>query len=65
MKSTSEVLAGHLKCLAARDLEGSIADYPAGAVFFSLDGELRGPEAIRGVFAKLLNETRKTGRVDC
>lgn len=41
MRSTSDVLAHHLKCFAARDLEGLMADYAAGALFFTPDGVLR------------------------
>jgi ketosteroid isomerase-like protein len=65
MRSTSEVLAHHLKCFAARDLDGLMSDYAADALFFTPDGVLRGPEAIRGVFEKLFSEIRETGRVHC
>ena len=56
VKSTSDVLAHHLKCFAARDLDGLMEDYAADAVFFTLGGVLRGREAIRGVFEKLFSE---------
>ena len=49
MRSTAEVLARHLQCFADRDLDGTMADYSTGAVFFSTDGTLRGPVAIREV----------------
>ena len=61
MKSTSDVLAHHLKCFAARDLDGLMEDYAADALFFTPDGMLRGREAIRGVFEKLFNEFAKPG----
>ena len=61
VKSTSDVLAHHLKCFAARDLDGLIEDYATDAVFFTLGGMLRGPEAIRGVFEKLFSEFAKPG----
>ena len=35
MRSTSEVFAHHLKCFAARDLDGLMSDYAADAVFFT------------------------------
>ena len=59
MISISDVLAHHRKCFAARDLDGLMADYSADAVFFSPEGALRGPEAIRGVFEKLFSEFSK------
>ena len=61
MKSTSNVLAHHLKCFAARDLDGLMEDYAADALFFTPDGVQRGPEAIRGVFEKLFSEFAKPG----
>ena len=61
MRSTSEVLAHHLKCFAARDLDGIMEDYSVDAVFFSPEGMLRGREAIRGVFEKLFGEFAKPG----
>ena len=61
VKSTSDVLAHHLKCFAARDLDGLMEDYAADAVFFTLGGMLRGREAIRGVFEKLFSEFAKPG----
>jgi len=48
MTSTQEVLDHHLKCLAAGDLEGIVADYAPDVVLitppghFSSDGILRG-----------------------
>ena len=61
MKSTSDVLAHHLKCFAARDLNGIMLDYSSDAVFFSPEGALRGHAAIRSVFEKLFNEFAKPG----
>ena len=59
--STSDVLAHHRKCFAARDLDELMADYSADAVFFSPEGALRGPDVIRGVFEKLFSEFSKPG----
>ena len=61
MRSTKEVLDHHLKSFAARDLDGVLADYSADAVFFSADGALRGPDAIRSVFERLFAEFAKPG----
>jgi ketosteroid isomerase-like protein len=61
MRSTAEVLAHHFECFANRDLDGIAADYAADALFFTLDGVLHGPEAIRGVFENLLREFAKPG----
>jgi len=35
MRSTEEVLDHHLKCFAARDIVGIMADYSADAVFLA------------------------------
>jgi ketosteroid isomerase-like protein len=61
MRSTSEVLAHHLKCFAERDIDGTIADYSTDAVFLSAEGAVRGRDAIRAVFEKLFNEFGKPG----
>ncbi len=61
MRSTSEVLAHHLQCFGARDLDGTMADYSADALFFSADGALRGPDAIRAVLEKLFSEFAQPG----
>jgi ketosteroid isomerase-like protein len=61
MRSTAEVLAHHFECFANRDLDGIAADYAADALFFTPDGVLHGPEAIRGVFENLLREFAKPG----
>ena len=61
MRSTSEVLAHHFKCFADRDLDGIMSDYAPDALFFTPEGVLRGPEAIRGVFGKLFGEFAKPG----
>ena len=61
MRSTAEVLAHHFECFANRDLDGIAADYAADALFFTPNGVLHGPEAIRGVFENLLREFAKPG----
>jgi ketosteroid isomerase-like protein len=62
MRSTAEVLDHHLKCFAARDMEGVMADYSADAVFFGPEGALRGPNVIKPVFEKIFAELAKPGR---
>jgi hypothetical protein len=59
VKSTTEVLDLHLKCFAARDIDGVMEDYPPDAVYFGLEGLLRGPNAIKPVFEKLFAEFAK------
>ena len=59
--TTQDVLAHHLNCFGKFDLAGTMADYTAESRFFTPDGLLRGPEAIRRFFAKLFKEFAKPG----
>lgn len=61
MTSTKEVIDHHLKAFAERDLKGVLADYAPGAVFFSPQGKLRGPDAVRPVFQAMFAEFSKPG----
>jgi ketosteroid isomerase-like protein len=61
MRSTAELLDHHLKCFAARDMDGVLADYSADAVFFRPEGALRGPNAIKPVFERMFAEFAKLG----
>ena len=67
MMSTQEVLDHHLKCLAAGDLEGIVADYAPDAVLitppghFSSDGILRGKAGAQQGFSALLRELGQPG----
>lgn len=61
MRSTAEVLDHHLKCFAARDMDGVLADYSADAVFFRPEGARRGPNAIEPVFERMFAEFAKPG----
>ena len=63
MKSTDEVLAHHRKSFADRDLDGIMADYSPNAVFFTVEGVVRGLPAIRTVFEALFTEFGKPGVV--
>jgi ketosteroid isomerase-like protein len=59
--TTQDVLTHHQSCIAKGDLSGLMADYAADATFFTPDGVLRGSEAIRGFFARFLEEFAKPG----
>jgi ketosteroid isomerase-like protein len=61
MRSTAELLDHHLKCFAARDMDGVLADYSADAVFLRPEGALRGPNAIKPVFERMFAEFAKPG----
>src|SRR5262249_44932630 len=61
MASTKDVLDHHLKCFGEGDLEGTLSDYAPGAVMFTRDRPLRGPDAIRPLFQSLIAEFRKPG----
>lgn len=57
--ATQDVLSHHLNCFG--DLAGTMADYTAESRFFTPDGLLRGPEAIRRFFVRLFEECAKPG----
>ena len=57
--TTQDVLTHHLNCFG--DLAGTMADYTAESRFFTPDGLLRGPEAIRRFFVGLFEEFAKPG----
>jgi ketosteroid isomerase-like protein len=57
--TTQDVLTHHLNCFG--DLAGTMADYTAESRFFTPDGLLRGPEAIRRFFVRLFEEFAKPG----
>jgi ketosteroid isomerase-like protein len=61
MPSTKEVLDHHLKCFDEGDLKGVLSDYAPGAILFTPDGPLRGPDAIRPLFQSLMAEFGKPG----
>jgi ketosteroid isomerase-like protein len=61
MKSTRNVLDNHLKSFAERDLQGIMSDYAPDVVFFTQQGPLVGPDAIRPLFEALLSEFVKPG----
>jgi ketosteroid isomerase-like protein len=63
MGSTQDVLENHLNSFKEGDLKGILSDYAPGAVLFTPDGPLRGPEAIKSFFIRLLAEFGKPGAV--
>src|SRR5215475_7979159 len=54
MLSTSEVLDRHLKSFADLDVDSVVADYSSDAVLFVPSGPLKGPDAIKPLFAASL-----------
>ncbi len=63
MTSTKEVIDHHLKAFGARDLKGVLSDYAPNAVFFTPQGPLHGPDAIRPLFQAMIAEFAKPGAV--
>ena len=63
MVSTKDVLDNHLKSFGKGDLEGILSDYAPGAVMFTPDGPLRGPDEMRPLFQALIAEFGKPGAV--
>ncbi len=61
MISTKDVLDHHLKCFGEGDVEGILSDYAPGAVLFTPDGPLRGPDAMRPLFQGMIVEFGKPG----
>jgi hypothetical protein len=59
--TTHDVLAHHLNSFGVGDIVGTMADYTAESKFFTLEGLLRGPEAIRSFFLKMFEEFAKPG----
>ena len=59
--TTQEVLTHHLNCFGKGDLAGTMGDYTAESRFFTPDGLLRGPEAIRRFFVRMFEEFAKPG----
>jgi ketosteroid isomerase-like protein len=59
--STKDVIDHHLKAFGERDLRGVLSDYAPDAVFFTPQGPLRGPDAIRPLFQAMIAEFGKPG----
>ena len=54
MRSPQELFQRHVEALVAGDVDAVVADYAEDALVLTADGEFRGREAIRGVFARLV-----------
>jgi ketosteroid isomerase-like protein len=61
MASTKDVVDHHLKSFGEGDVEGILSDYAPGAVLFTPDGPLKGPEAMRPLFHAMVVEFGKPG----
>jgi len=61
MGTTESVFEHHLQCFGAGDLSGLLSDYAPDAVLFTADGPIKGPEAMRPLFAALFAEFAKPG----
>jgi ketosteroid isomerase-like protein len=59
--TTKEVLRHHLNSFDDSDIISTMADYSSESKFFTPEGVLRGPEAIRSFFVKMFEEFNKPG----
>ena len=61
MTSTKDIIDHHLKAFGQRDLKGVLSDYAPSAIFFTPNGPLQGPDAIRPLFQAMIAEFGKPG----
>jgi ketosteroid isomerase-like protein len=61
MTTTKDVLEHHLKAFGEGDIKGVLSDYAPGVIFFTPQGVLRGPDAIRPLFQRMIAEFAKPG----
>ena len=61
MTATKDVIDHHLQAFGQGDLKGVLSDYAPDAIFFTPQGPLRGPDAIRPLFETLIAEFGKPG----
>jgi ketosteroid isomerase-like protein len=61
MTSTTQVLDHHLKAFGEGDINGVLSDYAPDVVFFTPQGVLRGPAAIKPLFQAMIAEFAKPG----
>jgi hypothetical protein len=59
--TTHDVLTHHLNSFGVGDIVGTMPDYTVESKFFTSEGLLRGPDAIRSFFVKLFQEFAKPG----
>jgi hypothetical protein len=58
-RTPEQIFQHHAEALGAEDLDGIVADYSDDAFFMTPAGVLRGKEAIRQAFTKLLSDVPK------
>jgi hypothetical protein len=58
-RTPEQIFQHHAEALGAGDLDGIVADYSDDAFFMTPAGVLRGKEAIRQAFKKLLSDVPK------
>jgi len=63
MTTTKDIIDHHLQAFAHHDLKGVLSDYAPDAIFFTPQGSLRGPDAIRPLFEAMIAEFSKPGAV--
>lgn len=61
MTSTLDIIDNHLRSFREGDLDRLMQDYGDDTVFFTVDGALQGPAAIRAFMAGLFREFAKPG----
>jgi ketosteroid isomerase-like protein len=61
MAATKDIVDRHLEFFDKGDLKGILSDYAPGAVLFTPNGPLRGPDAIRPFFQAMIAEFAKPG----
>ena len=61
MISTQDVIDHHLQSFSQGDLQGILADYAPGAVLFTPETPLRGPNAMRPLYHGLIREFKAPG----
>ena len=59
--TTEDVLRRHVQCFFKGDLEGIVSDYAADAILFTPNGLLKGHEAIRDFYRRLIQEFGQPG----
>ena len=61
MNSTKDIIDHHLQAFDDGDINGVLSDYAPSAIFFTPNGLLRGPDAIRPLFEAMIAEFAKPG----
>lgn len=61
MTSTKDIIDHHLQAFAQGDLTRVLSDYAPDVVFFTPNGTLRGPDALRPLFQAMIEEFAKPG----